>query len=58
MSNVLLIIFVLFLVGQLLLKLVNLLTKTTSEIKKRNLAVSINYKDKDEIPSIANLLTL
>ncbi len=47
-----LIIFVLFLVGQLL-KLVNLLTKTTSEVKKGNLAVSINYKGKDEISSLA-----
>jgi signal transduction histidine kinase len=50
-SNVLLIIFVLFLVRQLL-KPVNSLTKATSEVEKGNLEVSVNYKGKDELSSL------
>src|SRR6185312_14867436 len=45
--NVLLILFILFLVGRIL-KPVSLLTNATSEVKKGNLDVSVNYRGNDE----------
>ena len=45
--NVLLILFILFLVGRIL-KPVSLLTNATSEVKKGNRDVSVNYKGDDE----------
>ncbi len=53
MMNALLILFILFLVGRLL-KPVSLLTKATSEVKKGNLKVSINYKGRDELSVLAD----
>lgn len=50
-SNVLLIIFILFLVGRML-KPVDLLTKATSEVKRGNLDVSVNYVGKGELSSL------
>jgi signal transduction histidine kinase len=50
-SNVLLIIFILFLIGQML-KPVDLLTKATTEVKRGNLDVSVNYGGKDELSSL------
>ena len=51
--NALLILFILFLVGRLL-KPVSMLTRATSEVKKGNLKVSINYKGKDELSVLAD----
>ena len=45
--NVLLILFILFLVDRIL-KPVSLLTNATSEVKKGNLDVSVNYRGNDE----------
>jgi signal transduction histidine kinase len=50
--NAMLIVFVLFLVGRIL-KPVSMLTKATSEIKKGNLLVSVNYKGRDELSTLA-----
>jgi signal transduction histidine kinase len=50
--NAMLIVFVLFLVGRIL-KPVSLLTKATSEIKKGNLLVSVKYKGRDELSTLA-----
>ncbi len=53
LMNALLILFILFLVGRML-KPVSMLTKATSEVKKGNLKVSINYKGKDELSTLAD----
>ncbi len=50
-SNVLLIIFILFLIGRML-KPVDLLTKATSEVKRGKLDVSVNYDGNDELSSL------
>lgn len=50
--NAMLIVFVLFLVDRIL-KPVSLLTKATSEIKKGNLLVSVKYKGRDELSTLA-----
>ena len=46
-ANVLLILFILFLVNRIL-KPVSLLTNATSEVKKGNLDISVNYRGNDE----------
>jgi signal transduction histidine kinase len=50
-SNVLLIIFILFLIGRML-KPVDLLTKATSQVKSGKLDVSVNYDGNDELSSL------